>query len=52
MDDQSAVDILTNTKFLFPENSEQPIKDVAKTILLEDYEKIEMIYPDIEERIA
>jgi hypothetical protein len=29
-----------------------PIREAAKTVLLEDYEKIEMIYPDIEERIS
>ncbi|CDW90831.1 kelch repeat protein [Stylonychia lemnae] len=52
MDCQSAVDILTNTQMVFPEVCDAPIRDAAKTVLLDDYDKIEEIYPDIEERIS
>jgi hypothetical protein len=33
-------------------DSEKKIKEVAKSVLLEEYEKVEEIYPDIEERIS
>lgn len=52
MDYQSAVDILTNTELVFPLTSDFPIREAAKSVLLEDYDKIEMIYPDIEEKIS
>ena len=52
MDCLNAVDILTNTNLVFPETSDLPIRDAAKSVLLEDYDKIEEIYPDIEERIS
>jgi hypothetical protein len=29
-----------------------PIRDAAKSALLDDYEKLELIYPDIEVRIS
>eukprot|EP00347_Sterkiella_histriomuscorum_P021639 403333279 len=52
MDYQSSVDILTNTELILPETSDQAIRNAAKTVVIEDYDQIEMIYPDIEERIS
>ena len=52
MDFKSAVEILTNCSLVFPNGSDLPIKDAAKTVLLEDYEKAEELYPDIEVRIS
>jgi hypothetical protein len=44
--------VLTDTKFLIPAASEQPIKDAAKSTLLDEYEAVERQVPDIEERIS
>mmetsp|Transcript_21466 Transcript_21466/g.20635 ORF Transcript_21466/g.20635 Transcript_21466/m.20635 type:complete len:155 (+) Transcript_21466:755-1219(+) len=52
MDGQNAADILTDPGLILPLNSEKKIKDYAKGMLLEDYEKVEELYPDIEERIS
>jgi hypothetical protein len=52
LDGKSAADILTNQNILLPMNSDFKIKEVAKSVMLEEYEKVEEIYPDIEERIS
>ena len=52
MDGPSALHILTDSKILIPANSDQTIKDAAKTVLLDEYEQVEKTIPDIEERIS
>ena len=52
MDGKTAAEILTDPSILLPDGSDQRIKEFAKSMLLEDYEKAEEAYPDIEERIA
>ena len=52
MDLSSAVDILTNPQILIPENSSIAIREAAKGVLLDDYDKAEELYPDIEEKIC
>ena len=52
MDGQDALYILTDTDLVLPESSDFTIRNEAKTVLLEEYEKVEDQVPDIEEKIA
>lgn len=52
LDGESAFFILTDTSITLPLETEQKIKEVSKSVFLDEYEKVEEIYPDIEERIA
>lgn len=44
--------MLTDQSLILPLSSELPIRDAAKSAILDDYEKLELIYPDIEARIS
>ena len=52
MDGAGALHILTDQRLMLPVNSDQAIKDAAKSILLDEYEAVEKLIPDIEERIS
>jgi len=52
MDGEKALKILTDTSLIYPLNSEQAIKEEAMCTFLDEYEKLEVTYPDIEEKIA
>ena len=51
MDCKTATDILTNPELVLPEKSEVNIRDAAKAIFLEDYERMLEQEPEIEEKI-
>lgn len=52
MNGEGAFYLLTDTDLMLPELSDASIRQEALTVLLEDYEKLEQTYTDIEERIA
>lgn len=51
MDAQTAVFILTNKDLILPQASEKDIKDTAKTVFLEDYDRLLENDPELEEKI-
>ena len=51
MDVQTATEILTNPEIVLPLISEKNIRNAAKTIFLEDYERLIEEEPEIEEKI-
>lgn len=51
MDCKTATNILTNPDIALPEKSESNIRDAAKAIFLEDYERMLDQEPEIEEKI-
>lgn len=51
MDSKTATDILTNPEIALPANSEQNIRDAAKGVFLEDYERMLEEDPELEERV-
>ena len=52
MSGEGALYILTDRELILPETNDVNIREIAKTVLLEEYEKLEVIFPDIELRIA
>ncbi len=52
MDGPGALHILTEQTLMIPPTAEKHIKEVAKSVLLDDYEQLEKLIPDIEERIS
>lgn len=52
MDYHNAVSILTNPTLILPASSDLPIREAAKCAFIDDYDRIEETYPDIEEKIA
>lgn len=52
LDGFSSLNVLTQFTGDIPLQSEQNIKDAAKSVLLDDYELVESKIPDIEEKIA
>lgn len=51
MDSKTARDILTDPEIALPANSEQNIRDAAKGVFLEDYERMLEEDPELEERV-
>lgn len=51
MDSKTAADILINPEIALPANSEQNIRDAAKAVFLEDYERMLEEDPELEERV-
>ena len=51
MDGQTATEILTNPKVALPEKSEQTIRESAKAVFLEEYEKLIENDPTLEAKI-
>ena len=51
MDCKTATNILTNPDIALPEKSESDIRNAAKAIFLEDYERMLEQEPEIEEKI-
>ena len=51
MDWRTALEILTNPDFALPMRSETSVRDAAKAIFLEDYERMLELEPEIEEKI-
>ena len=52
MDGMSALEILTSQTLVLPMESDYNIKEVCKSVLLAEYEKVEALVPDIEVKIA
>ena len=51
MDVKTATEILTNPEIVLPHVSEKSIRNAAKQIFLEDYERMLEEEPEIEEKI-
>jgi hypothetical protein len=51
MDSKTAIDLLTNPEIVLPTKSEENIRDAAKTVFLEDFERLMEEDPNLEERI-
>jgi len=52
MDGLNALEILTSSTLVLPLESEAIIKEVSKSVLLAEYDKVEALVPDIEVKIA
>lgn len=52
IDGISALEILTSNSVMLPPDSEAIVKDMCKSVLLHEYAKLQIRFPDIEERIA
>ena len=48
MDSKAACEILTNPSMLLPMKCDSSVRDMAKTVFLEEYERLEELYPDLE----
>lgn len=51
MDSKTASEVLTNPEIVLPAKSEQVIRDAAKNVFLEDYERMFEEDPLLEERV-
>jgi len=51
MDSKTATEILTNPQIVLPVKSESSIRDAAKTVFLEDFERMMEEDPNLEERV-
>lgn len=51
MDSKTAAEILTNPNIVLPIKSELTIRDSAKNVFLEDYQRMLEEEPELEERI-
>eukprot|EP00352_Strombidinopsis_acuminata_P003495 CAMPEP_0176379758 /NCGR_PEP_ID=MMETSP0126-20121128/30592_1 /TAXON_ID=141414 ORGANISM="Strombidinopsis acuminatum, Strain SPMC142" /NCGR_SAMPLE_ID=MMETSP0126 /ASSEMBLY_ACC=CAM_ASM_000229 /LENGTH=116 /DNA_ID=CAMNT_0017742683 /DNA_START=924 /DNA_END=1274 /DNA_ORIENTATION=+ len=52
MDSKAACEILTNPSMLLPLKCDSSVRDIAKTVFLEEYERLEELYPDLEQMIT
>jgi hypothetical protein len=51
MDGETASRILTNTNLVLPLKSEKDIVDTAKTVFLEEYDRLMEQDPELEEKV-
>ena len=51
MDGNTAKRILTDFEMVLPQQSEREIKEAAKTVFLEEYEKLLESDPELEEKV-
>jgi hypothetical protein len=51
MDSKTATEILTNSEIVLPSKSEPAIREAAKSVFLEDYERMFEEDPDLEARV-
>jgi len=52
MDSKAAYEILINPSMLLPAKCDSTLRDMAKTVFLDDYERLEELHPDLETKIS